>query len=83
MKNSPTEKNRRGFITAIVVVIVAIVLLRIWFGFNIIDFLKSPGVAEWTSYIRDVVIFVWNHYLKEISVTIWNFFLNIVNNFRK
>lgn len=58
-------KSKEGFISTIIIILVAIVLLKFWFGVNIIDVLKSPRVMEWTAYLRDVILFVW-HYVSDL-----------------
>lgn len=69
---------RGGFITTIIIILVALVLLKVWFDFNIIDFLKSPKVSEWTTYLREVITFVWQHYLKDAFSAIWNFVTDLI-----
>lgn len=69
---------RGGFITTIIIILVALVLLKVWFDFNIIDFLKSPKVSEWTAYLREVITFVWQHYLKDAFTAIWNFVADLI-----
>lgn len=62
----------------IVILIVALILLKVWFDFNVIDFLKSPRVAEWIEYIREVIIFVWDHYLRTAFFAVWDIILELI-----
>lgn len=70
--------KNKGFISTIIIIIVALVLLKVWFDFDIIEFLKSPKVVEWTAYIRNVVIFIWDHYLSTAFHTVWNLILDLI-----
>lgn len=85
METQTVKKARPngGFIMTIVIIIVAIVLLKFWFGFNIIDFLKTPKVSEWTSYIREFIAFVWTHYLKEAFTVLFNFIVDLIKGLKK
>lgn len=62
---SKKMRSKEGFITTIVVILIAIVLLKFWFGVNIIDVLKTPKVSAWAAYLRDVIVFVW-HYIADL-----------------
>lgn len=64
MKNE-NRYTKDGFITAIIVILIAIVLLKFWFGVNIIDILKTPKVMAGAAYLRDVIVFLW-HYISDL-----------------
>lgn len=83
LKNKQNNVQQGGFIMTIVVILVAIVILKFWFGFNIIEFLKSPKVAEWTEYLREVIIFVWTHYLRDAFLAISNFVIDLIKSLKK
>lgn len=72
-----------GFITTIIVILVAIVVLKFVFGFNIIEFLRSPKVSEWTSYIKDVIVFVWTHYLAGAFSALWDLISKLFENLKQ
>lgn len=68
MKN----KQEGGFLTIIVLIIIALALLKFVFDFDIIDFFKNPKVAETVSYIwNDVILFLWNNYISAPFWWVW------------
>ncbi len=56
--------KKQGFIGLIIVIIVAIVLLKLWFDFDAIAWLKQPEVKGVFSDIWEVVLYVWEKFLK-------------------
>ncbi len=66
------KNGQRGFIGLIITLVVALALLKYFFDFNIIDFIKSPKVAEVFDYIKRAVLLVWNKFLLYPVVWFWD-----------
>jgi len=79
MQNFRDKRPNGGFITAIIIIIIAIIILKFVFGFSIIDFLKSPRVGVWIAYVKEVAIFIWDHYLSGVAHAIWNLISKLIN----
>jgi hypothetical protein len=86
MNNKEKEK---GFIYAVVLIIGALVALKVFWGFDIVTFFKSPGVRESLSSFIDTLKSFWEFLVaivKKMSIRnsistfmdivryIWNFF---------
>lgn len=57
--------KNRGFIASIVLIIVAIVLLKVWFDFDIFKWLNTPDIKNFFIKIWDIIVVIWNDYVKE------------------
>ncbi len=67
------EKVRaRGFISAIITIVIALALAKYYFDFNIIDFLKSPKIVEIFTYIKRFIQIIWTNFIAEPFLYIWN-----------
>ncbi len=55
---------KRGFITTIIIIIVAIVLLKVWLGFDIFKWLNQPPVKEFLLKIWAIIVEIWEKYLE-------------------
>ncbi len=75
LKNSKTG----GFIGLIVMIIVAVVLLRLWFDFDIIKWFNSPEVKDFFLKIKDIILLIWNKYLREAFHAIFAIINGIIN----
>lgn len=51
-------KSSKGFIQIIVVIIIGLVLLRL-IGVNIVEWLNTPAVKDFSLYVRDMLKAVW------------------------
>jgi hypothetical protein len=71
--------RNRGFISIIVIAIVAIVLLKIWFGFDFFKWLNTPEIKGFFLKIWDVVVVIWDKYLKEIFHSLTQFVSDLIN----
>jgi len=54
-----SNKNQKGFIGTIVLIIIALILLQYVFGFNIIDYIKSPKTIAVLDSIKDFLQTLW------------------------
>ncbi len=57
--------KKEGFISMIVLVVVAIVLLRVWFDFDVFKWLNTPDVKEFFFKVWDFAVMVWERYVRE------------------
>ncbi|MFM2383629.1 MAG: hypothetical protein RIQ72_201 [Candidatus Parcubacteria bacterium] len=57
-KSSPYISAYGGFIQIIVVIIIGLVLLRL-IGVNIVEWLNTPAVKDFSLYVRDMLKAVW------------------------
>ncbi len=57
--------KNRGFIASIVLVIVAIILLKVWFHFDVFKWLNTPEIKQFFLKIWDIIVIIWNDYVKE------------------
>lgn len=51
-------KSSAGFIQIIVVIIIGLVLLRL-IGVNVVEWLNTPAVKDFSLYVRDMLKAVW------------------------
>jgi hypothetical protein len=57
-QSMPENKSSSGFIQIIVVIIIGLVLLRL-IGVNIVEWLNTPAVKDFSLYVRDMLKAVW------------------------
>ncbi len=73
------QNKQSGFIMKIVILIIALILLKFVFKFDVIEFLKSPWVKEAYDYIKEIVLIIWNDYI----VALYHYIYNLVSGFVK
>jgi hypothetical protein len=71
IKHFNGKLTRGGFIKAIVIIVVALIVLG-YFGYNLQDIVKSPTVQGNLNYAWGLVRAVWNNYLAVPFDFIWN-----------
>lgn len=54
----------RGFVGTIVLIIIAIVFLKLWLGFDIFRWLNTPEVKTFFFKIWDIIRIIWERYLE-------------------
>ncbi len=75
------KNHERGFISALVSIIGALILLQFVFHVDVIGFLKSPDIGEIFSYLKRFVVLVWEKFLVAPASFLWNeVFIDIVWN---
>ncbi len=68
-----TPTKQKGFIKTIILLIIALALLKFVFNFDVIEFFKTPKVADTVSYIwNDVILFLWNNYIEAPFFWAWD-----------
>ena len=66
------ENRSAGFISIIISLVIALALLKYFFDWNVLDFIKSPDVTEVWDYIKRFVLLIWTNIIKEPFLYIWN-----------
>lgn len=66
------KKTSKGFIQAIIIILIALALLKIVFNFNIFDFLQIPIIKETIAYIWNIIKIVWDKALSPIFWFAWD-----------
>ncbi len=69
----------RGFISIIVVAIVAIVLLKVWFDFDFFKWLNTPEIKGFFLKIWDVMVMIWEKYLRESFLSLKKLISDLIN----
>ncbi|MEK7390756.1 MAG: hypothetical protein AAB635_01305 [Patescibacteria group bacterium] len=69
----------RGYIVSIVLVIVAIILLKVWFGFDLFKWLNSPEVKSFFAKIWEIISQIWDKFLREAFQTLFKLIKDIIN----
>lgn len=64
---------KRGIIGPIIVIIIAIVLLRVWLGFDIFKWLGTPEVKAVLLKIWGFIVVIWNNYVKDSFISFVDF----------
>ncbi len=72
MKNS---LNRGGLLRTIVLIVALLIVLG-YFGFNMRNIVASPVVHDNLIYAKELVVTGWNNYLKRPSTYLWNQFFH-------
>lgn len=57
--------KNRGFIGSVVLIIVAIVLLKVWFHFDVFKWLNTPEIKNFLLKVWDIIVIIWENYIKE------------------
>ena len=72
-------KGNRGFIKAILLIVVALVVLG-FFGYNLKDIVNSPDVKGNFAYVWDLLVKLWNWILTLLSWVWDNIVIKLVWN---
>lgn len=64
--------DSKGFIGTIVIVVIGLALLKYFFDWNIIEFLKSPKVIETFYYIKKFIVLIWDKFVATPASFLWN-----------
>lgn len=79
--------TNRGFITTIVLIVIALIVLG-FFGYNIRNIINQPTVQDNLNYVWDFVKDIWNRFLvgpatfiwdKLVVGIVWNGLVNLIN----
>ncbi len=63
--------KNRGLLKMIILIIIGLVALG-YFGFDLAEIIKKPGVQNNLTYVWDFIVKIYNSYLKTAFVFIWN-----------
>lgn len=71
-------KNRNhGFIGTIILIIAALVLLKVWFDFDVFKWLNTPKVKEFFTEFWNFLNYVWGKYLQAPVVAAVKFIVGL------
>ena len=73
---------RKGFVSTIIVIIVALALLYYFFDWSIFEFASSERGQKTLGYIKDVLALTWS-YLKTPIGFLWEKLIELIQAFRK
>lgn len=73
--------NKRGYIVSIVLVIVAIILLKVWFGFDLFKWLNSAEVKSFFARIWEIISMIWDKFLREAFQTLFKLINSFINRY--
>ncbi len=71
--------KKKGFISYIVIAIIAIVLLKVWFGFDFFKWLNTPDVKAFFYKIWDVLLIIWDRYVSDSFQSLVQFIKDIIS----
>lgn len=74
-----TVFSRGGAITTIVIIIAVLIVLG-YFGFNLRDIVNSPVVRDNLIFAKEIVFDIWNNYLKIPVNYIYGFIVKLMPN---
>lgn len=66
-----TMKGNRGFIKAIIIIVIALVALG-FFGYNLRDIVASPSVRDNLLYVWELLVKLWNNFLAAPAEWLWD-----------
>ena len=69
-----TKEKQSGFIRFVIMLVVVLLILS-FFGFDLKSFIESPTVQHNFEYVRDTSVYVWNSYLSKPVLLVWNSFI--------
>jgi len=71
VENLSKIKHNGGFIKLIIILVIMLIVLG-YFGFNVEKIIKSPMVSGNLNYVWDLTLDFWNNFLKGPIVFIWD-----------
>ncbi len=66
-----SQRGKRGFITAIILIVTALIVLG-FFGFNLKSIVNSPTVTANLSYVWGLLVHAWNIFIVTPAVWLWD-----------
>jgi|GEM_PF-6658555 len=57
--------KKKGFISTIVLIIAAILLLKFWFDIDILTWIKKPEVSDFFIRLSNFISLIWENYLRQ------------------
>ncbi len=71
--------SNKGFIKAVIVILIAIVILGFVFNISVIDIINNPKVRESVSWIWRILKIIWDFVRVPLSWVWDNFFVRVWN----
>jgi flagellar basal body-associated protein FliL len=72
------KPNNRGGVLWTILIIVAILIVLGYFGFNMRNIVNSPVVQDNLGFAKEVALNIWNNYLKVSAIYVWNLILKVL-----
>ena len=66
--------NNKGFIKAIIIIIIALVILGYVFNLSIVDVLNNPKVQQSLAWLWNLILVIWS-YIQAPIMYLWNNFV--------
>lgn len=66
--------NNRGGLLRTVIIVVTVLIVLGYFGFNLRNIIASPTVRDNLVYAKELTVTGWNNYLKGPATYLWNQF---------
>ncbi|TAL49057.1 hypothetical protein EPN83_02165 [Patescibacteria group bacterium] len=63
---------KRGFISTLLVLVLALILLKFVFDISPLDILRHPTVATVLSYVKKFFIIVWDKFIETPARFVWD-----------
>lgn len=73
---------RKGFVSTVILIIIALALLYYFFDWSIFEFASSERGQKTLEYIKDVLALTWS-YLKAPVGFVWDKLIELIQAFRK
>ncbi len=68
-------KGKQGGFIRFVIMLVVVLLILSFFGFDLKGFIESPTVQHNFEYVKESSVYVWNSYLSKPVLLVWNSFI--------
>lgn len=76
--NKFSNNMNKGFVRTIILIVVILIVLG-YFGFDVESIIKSEKVQKNLNYVWDIVVKVWDLYLAKPFLFVWDkFFVGVV-----
>ena len=80
MKNS--HRNKKGGVSLISTIIIIVIIIAIlsWYGFDIKDFFTSPQAQKNFGYVWNFISDIWSNYLAGPVIKLWSIIVQLIGN---
>ncbi len=65
------QEKQGGFVRLIIILVIVLLILS-YLGFDLKGFIESPPVAHNFTYVQETAVYVWNAYLSKPVLLVWN-----------
>lgn len=68
----------KGFVRLVILIIIALIVLKLVFDVNVINYINSPKIQSLLSFLWSGLVMGWELFVGGIKA-VWNFIVNIFN----